>query len=266
MHRIHLLKITNGYDNIYGIRNNQWLLYGIIFEITRGDVNFMAAILVDYENVNGSNGLRGTEALCDNDILIIFYSGCCGKIRYDYMQEIRESGCEFRVIKLKETGKNALDFYIAAECGVMSERGEEQIAIISNDKGFQAVIDFFSINHNTARVQVVKAGNIEDALVLFSAPEDVIRRQTIQRRKTLLDLAAECARIEERNKVRKEVQSILQGTGYEKRTAEIIDFIKTRRNKGRKILYTESLHCFGRKDGIAIYKLIKNKLEDADNK
>lgn len=52
------------------------------------------------------------------------------------IQEIKESGCEFRVIKLKGTGKNALDFYIAAECGIISERGENEIAIISNDKGF----------------------------------------------------------------------------------------------------------------------------------
>ena len=36
------------------------------------------------------------------------------------IQEIKESGCEFRVIKLKGTGKNALDFYIAAECGIIS--------------------------------------------------------------------------------------------------------------------------------------------------
>lgn len=216
--------------------------------------------MIDYENVNGSNGLRGADTLSNNDILIIFYSGCCGKIRYDYMQEIKESGCEFRIIKLKATGKNALDFYIAAECGVMSERGERQIAIISNDKGFQAVIDFFSIDQKTANVQIVKAGNIEDALVLFSAPEDADRRKNIQRRKTLLDLAAECARIEERAKIRQEMQDILQGTGYEERTAEIIDFLDVRKQQGRKALYTGSLHCFGRKDGTAIYKLIKNNI------
>ena len=52
-----------------------------------------------------------------------FYSGCCGKIRYDYMQEIKCSGCRFKVVKLKEAGKNALDFYIVSECGVLSERG-----------------------------------------------------------------------------------------------------------------------------------------------
>ena len=74
----------------------------------------MASILVDYENVNGSNGLKGADALCADDTLIIFYSNCCGKIRCDYLQNIKDSGCEFRVVKLKGSGKNALDFYI--EC------------------------------------------------------------------------------------------------------------------------------------------------------
>lgn len=84
------------------------------------------------------------------------------------IQEIKESGCEFRVIKLKGTGKNALDFYIAAECGIISERGENEIAIISNDKGFQAVIDFFGADQNANRIQIVKAGNIENAHYIIS--------------------------------------------------------------------------------------------------
>ncbi|MBT9757092.1 hypothetical protein [Dorea longicatena] len=44
----------------------------------------MPTILVDYENVKGSNGLKGTDVLCRDDTLIIFYSKNCGKIRYDY--------------------------------------------------------------------------------------------------------------------------------------------------------------------------------------
>ena len=195
----------------------------------------MASILVDYENVNGSNGLRGVDALSEDDILIIFYSGCCEKVRYDYMQEIRESGCEFRVIKLKGSGKNALDFYIAAECGVLSERGERQIAIISNDKGFQAVIDFFCMDSMAAKIQIVRAGNVENALTAFSDPGNDRRRE------------------------------ILHGTAYEEKTAEIIDFIDLRKKQGRKALYTGSLQRFGRKDGTAIYRLIKSRMEDMEN-
>lgn len=222
----------------------------------------MAAILVDYENVNGSNGLKGADALCTDDMLIIFYSSCCGKIRSDYLQEIKDSGCEFKVVKLKGTGKNALDFYIAAECGIISERGEKQIGIISNDKGFQAVIDFFNVNKDAARAQVVKAGNIETAFTLFNSSRDIWRRKMLQNRMATLDLAVECARIEEHNKMCRELKEILEGTEYEERTAEIIDFMDAKNFQGKKELYTGSLRSFGRKDGTAIYHLIKNKVVD----
>ena len=49
----------------------------------------MAAILVDYENVGNVNGLRGVDVLNKGDTLIIFFSGNCGKIRTDYMQQIK---------------------------------------------------------------------------------------------------------------------------------------------------------------------------------
>ncbi len=222
----------------------------------------MAAILVDYENINGSNGLKGADALCTDDMLIIFYSNCCGKIRSDYLQEIKDSGCEFKVVKLKGTGKNALDFYIAAECGIISERGEKQIGIISNDKGFQAVIDFFNVNKDAAKAQVVKAGNIETAFTLFNSSRDIWRRKMLQNRMATLDLAVECARIEEHNKMCRELKEILEGTEYEERTAEIIDFMDAKNYQGKKELYIGSLHSFGRKDGTAIYHLIKNKMID----
>ena len=69
---------------------NHWLLYAMSKAESRGDGDFMPTILVDYENVNGSNGLKGADALQSEDTLIIFYSRCCAKIRYDFMQEIRE--------------------------------------------------------------------------------------------------------------------------------------------------------------------------------
>lgn len=97
----------------------------------------MPALLVDYENVSGSNGLKGADALCEKDTLIIFYSNCCTRIRYDHMQDIIESGCKFRVIKLKGAGKNALDFYIAAECGVMSEREKMKLQSLVMTKDFK---------------------------------------------------------------------------------------------------------------------------------
>lgn len=43
-----------------------------IFRCKRRTADYMPALLVDYENVSGSNGLKGADALCEKDTLIIF--------------------------------------------------------------------------------------------------------------------------------------------------------------------------------------------------
>ena len=151
----------------------------------------MAPILVDYENVVGTNGLKGVDALQKEDVFIIFYSSCCGKIRSEYMQEIKSSGCEFRIIKLKGTGKNALDFYIATECGIASEKGEKQLAIISNDKGYQAVMDFFEVRKETQDIQVIRAGNVETALTMLETVENAGRKEELLNRMEMVELETE---------------------------------------------------------------------------
>ena len=40
----------------------------------------MATILVDYENVCTTDGLKGVEYLKETDTLVLFYSQCCEKI------------------------------------------------------------------------------------------------------------------------------------------------------------------------------------------
>ena len=217
----------------------------------------MATILVDYENVFASHGLNGVDALRADDTLIIFYSNSCGKIRKDYMNYIHDSGCEFRIVKLKNQGKNALDFYIAAECGILGAKWEKQIAIISNDKGFRAVLDYFNIIDSISHIEVVKAGNIESALILLNAPENGERKKELKNRSAMLDLTAEYARVEERNNVRNRLKEVLCGTGYEDRISEIIDFIEDKKTDSRKSLYTGSLHSFGKHDGTEIYRIVK---------
>lgn len=155
---------------------------------------------------------------------------------------------------------------IAAECGVISERGEKQIAIISNDKGFQAVIDFFGRDSETQKLQIVKASNIETALTLFSNPEDSTRRRLLTKRMTSLDLAEESAKIAEQEQVRKNIQGVLMGTQYEEKTEEIIKFIIDKGKRSRREIYTGALHQFGRKDGVEIYRLVKEGMGEIVSK
>jgi hypothetical protein len=217
----------------------------------------MATFLVDYENVGNSDGLHGVDLLSEKDTLIIFYSECCGKIRYDFLQAIKESGCAFKIMKLKNTGKNALDFYIAAECGVLSEKGETQLAIISKDKGFKAVQDFFKIQDTRGNFTLVKAGSVEDGIKMLNSPDDEIRRAEIRKRTTMLDLATEHARIEENQDMKRRIKEALTGTQYEEKSAEIINFVDAKKHVEKKALYTSSLHSFGREAGREIYQIVK---------
>ena len=218
----------------------------------------MASILVDYENVSSTNGLRGVEYLNENDTLILFYSQSCEKIRSDYIESIEKSCCEFKIRKLVKTGKNALDFYIASECGYISQSGEEQIVIISNDKGFSAVADYFHMNSEIQNVTVILAGNIENALLKLKAPEDTVRRKLLQEKTKSLNIESEYIRMQERMVIRKRILSAFKGTEYEKMSAQILDYLQEYKGNVPKLLYTGSLHKFGRNDGRAIYNILKN--------
>ena len=218
----------------------------------------MAVILVDYENVHGSNGLKGAEMLRSDDTLIIFYSESCRKIKQEYMRFICESKCQFRIVKLKNTGKNALDFYIAVEYGILYEQGMNDLAIVSNDKGFQAILDYFSMNEAMSDIHIVRAGILESAFLLLDTPENFARREALLQSTTMLDIAEEYVRMEERNCIESRIRDTVRGTNYEDKISEIIDLVEGKGQSGNKSLYTSSLHSFGRTAGTEIYRLVKH--------
>ena len=216
----------------------------------------MAIILVDYENVCNQNGLDGVQFLNTGDTLYIFYSVSCEKIRADYMEQIKASGCKFIVIKLVRKGKNGLDFYIAIEIGKLVSQGETQIAIISKDKGFSAVVDYIEATSNN-NVRILYAPTVEKGLSTFQDPENADRRRAIHDKLTSLDIAAEHARYEERQRIKAKIESALCGTDYKVELDNIVDFASSQFGKSQKDIYSNTLHEYGIKNGLHIYRLIK---------
>lgn len=217
----------------------------------------MATILVDYENVSTTDGLKGVEYLNENDTIIIFYSQCCEKIRAEYIELIEKSQCKFETYKLVRTGKNALDFYIAVECGFLSAGGEKQICIISKDKGFGAVSDFFYIKEKIGETTVRVAANIESALVASNASEDEWRKKLVKEKSKTLSIDAEQARINEHRAFIEKISRTFEGTKYEQKTNRILQFIESQDVKIPRLLYTGAMHEFGREDGREIYHILK---------
>lgn len=221
-------------------------------------VKSLATILVDYENICTTDGLKGVEYLNENDTLIIFYSQCCEKIRAEYIDMIENSRCEFRTYRLSRAGKNALDFYIATECGCLSASGERQISIISKDKGFSAIADFFRVKSEIEDITVHIAPNIEKALSLSNASEDAERKKIIKEKSKTLNIDAEQARIKEHREFVNRIIRTFEGTKFEEKTKHILRFIEKQDRNTPRILYTGSLHEFGREEGREIYRILKN--------
>ncbi len=99
--------------------------------------------LIDFENV-GSEGLKGAEYLLKEDTVIIFFSRACEQIHQGCLHQIMESFCRLDICKLKKTGKNGLDFYIATKAGEIFGSGYlGKAAIVSRDQGFMAVRDYW---------------------------------------------------------------------------------------------------------------------------
>ena len=104
----------------------------------------MATYLIDFENV-GSDGLCGTEELTEKDSVYIFYSSNSGRISMKMHQCICCCKANFRYFEISVGGKNALDFQLSTFLGyLISLKDTEEIFIISKDRGFRHILNFWT--------------------------------------------------------------------------------------------------------------------------
>ena len=121
----------------------------------------MNCYLVDYENV-GADYIRTfidtyeahTEDDDDyddyygNDKLIIFYSEQCPSIPLDLVENFINKKLDVRCKQSTVGTKNALDFQLSSYLGFMigSNSSADKYIIISNDKGYDCICDFWKSN------------------------------------------------------------------------------------------------------------------------
>ena len=101
----------------------------------------MSYYLIDYEN---KKTLQGISTLTESDHVIFFYSNNSNTLNFSLHREIVNSPASFDYYEVAVGGKNALDFQLSSYIGyLISERPDESFFIVSSDKGFDDVIDFW---------------------------------------------------------------------------------------------------------------------------
>ena len=213
--------------------------------------------LVDFENVR-SGGLRGVDHLEESDYLTIFFSNAAHSCEKRYLEDIERSGCHFDTCKLKNTGKNGLDFYIASRVGEFYGAGHtEQVAIISKDQGYKAVRDYWDVRLPTNK-KIIISPSVERSLIASNDNSDRVKR--LKEKLAGVDIDVFQARYEERMRLQGILRQIFGGTDYAGKMPEIQNIMETA--KTPKIIYLDSLHRFGKKQGLEICRRIKPVLKD----
>lgn len=212
--------------------------------------------LIDYENVNYA-GLEGTEFLMQSDTVCFFYSEKSSKIVRYRMLNIEESGCDLEICKLQNTRKNALDFYIASKVGeIFATNPHAKIAIISVDKDYQSVLDYWK-PRLASPDQLVRTKTIAKA-ISFVNDETGRKGKVIQKMRTV-DLQMEYARLEERKRIANVLEELFSETEYKEMLPKIVDMVTE--DSRPKVLYLNLLKIFGRASGIEVYHKLKECAE-----
>lgn len=96
--------------------------------------------LVDFENT-GSEGLGSIKSFHDEDEIYIFYSETCKNLTLDAV----DRKVRFQAFKASVGTKDALDFQLSSYLGylIRSEGSFSAYHIVSNDRGYDCLIDFW---------------------------------------------------------------------------------------------------------------------------
>ena len=152
----------------------------------------MKTYLVDFENVK-SKGLAGIERLGEDEKVVIFYSENSDTITFDMHCAVMRAKAEIEYMKVRVGGKNALDFQLSTLLGYIVAKGENtHIFIISNDKGFDRLHDFWNDTFDKRSECVVYRTVNIDAAVEYAKRKKPLSADN-DREEVRIELDKDCA-------------------------------------------------------------------------
>jgi len=104
----------------------------------------MNLYLVDFENVN-EQGLNGADDLNRSDRVVIYYGPQNKNISFGLHIMLQQSKACFEYVRTEKVARNYLDFYMTASLStILARKHYDQVFIISKDRGFDPVVDYWS--------------------------------------------------------------------------------------------------------------------------
>ena len=132
--------------------------------------------LVDFENTHAS-GFEGYHYLTEQDTLVVYCSDENSALQKGVVEDLKEKAVHVRMVKLLKQHSNALDMYIASTTGMFLDTGEK-ICIVSKDKGYAAVRDFW---HSLRGAEILLGETIEECFLHSVANDDERIRRAKER-------------------------------------------------------------------------------------
>jgi hypothetical protein len=112
-------------------------------------------LLIDFENVRPA----GIPAIHENQNVFIFAGDNQNKIDYDLVRATQPYGNRVQWIKIKGSGRNALDFHISYYLGKLSAiHKQASFFILSKDKGFDPLVRYLE----NSGIQCKRITQLED--------------------------------------------------------------------------------------------------------
>lgn len=210
------------------------------------------AYLVDFENVH-TNGLMGLKNIPDGDFVYIFYSDLQKTTEVSVQEELFDSSAQFIFYKTQAKTKNALDFQLAVVLGeLVAQNTFQYISIISNDSGFDSIINHYA--HYGCECRVIRNHCIAQAIQFI---EEGYSDDDIKRRSGKLSLDFLASEYNKRNIRRTKLCTLFNELSLSDAEMDTIFYICDDVYTNKAELYRRMIKSFGREKGLCYYKKLR---------
>lgn len=128
--------------------------------------------IIDLENV-GKHFTEGIEALTMEDTLIVCHNRVVGHLSKEIQDKLYHTKATVKMLEIYNHTKNAMDFCLCTQLGyLISEEGNKaKYYIVSNDKGFEASMDFVKSLNSNVTVKRITSLKAEQESIMYQEEE-----------------------------------------------------------------------------------------------